>query len=217
MKTALLHNEYQPESFSFTPESMEEIKTIFSKYPEDKKRSAVMPLLHLVQKQVATHGPWGPFQKGGGWIPRVAMNEIAKLIDEAPIKVYEVATFYSMYNLQPVGEYLIQICTTSPCLLGGCGAEAIVKACKDHLGIGFEQSTEDGKFTMKDVECLGSCVNAPMVQINNDYYEDLTPDSIVSILDQLKRGEQPKTGSQTGRKASCPCTGPTTLTETAKV
>lgn len=215
MKTALLHNEYQPESFSFTPENLEEIKKIFAKYPAGKQRSAVMPLLHLVQKQVAALGPYGPYTKGGGWIPRVAMDEIAKLIDEAPIKVYEVATFYSMYNLQPVGEYLVQVCTTSPCMLGGCGSEAIAEACKKHLGIGFDETTADGKFTLKDVECLGACVNAPMVQINDNYYEDLTPESIVHVLEQLKRDENPVTGSQTGRKNSCPCNGATTLTDTA--
>lgn len=214
MKTALLHNEYQPESFSFTAENMDEIKKIFAKYPEGKQRSAVMPLLHLAQKQVAKHGPYGPYAKGGGWIPRAAMDEIARLIDEAPIKVYEVATFYSMYNLQPVGEHLVQICTTSPCMLGGCGADVIVKACKEHLGIDFEQTTSDGKFTLKDVECLGACVNAPMIQINDDYYEDLTPESVVNVLEQLKRGETPTKGSQCGRKNSCPCNGPTTLKET---
>lgn len=217
MKTALLHIEHQPESFDFTPESMEAIKAIFAKYPQGRERSAVMPLLHLAQKQVARHGPWGPYKKGGGWVPRAAMDKIAALIGEPPIKVYEVATFYSMYNLQPVGEYLIQICTTSPCMLGGCGAEMIVETCKKHLDIGFEQTTADGKFTLKEVECIGACVNAPVVQINDDYYEDLTPETLVAILEQLARGETPVTGSQTGRKASCPCTGPTTLSETAKV
>jgi len=217
MKTALLHHEYQPASFQFTPENMTKIKEIFALYPEGKQKSAIMPLLHLAQYQVAAHGPYGPYEKGGGWVPRAAMDEIARLVGEPPIKVYEVATFYTMYNLHPVGKNLIQICTTSPCMLGGCGSDKIVEACKSHLGIGFEETTSDGMFTLKDVECLGACVNAPMVQINDDYYEDLTPESIVSIMESLKRGEKPKVGSQTGRTGSCPCNGPTSLKETAKV
>ena len=217
MKSALLHHEYQPASFSFNDESMKKAGQIFALYPANKRKSAIMPLLHLAQKQVALQGPYGPYAQGGGWVPRAAMDEVARLVDEPPIKVYEVATFYTMYNLVPVGKYLIQICTTSPCMLGGCGSDVIVKTCADYLGIGFEQTTPDGLFTMKDVECLGACVNAPMMQINDDYFEDLTPESLVNILEQLKRGEQPKTGSQTGRTGSCPCTGPTSLKEMAQV
>jgi NADH dehydrogenase (ubiquinone) flavoprotein 2 len=215
MKIATLHHEHQPDSFAFTPENAEKIETIFSKYPEGKKKSAIMPLLHLAQKQVAANGPYGPWKIGGGWVPRAAMDEVARLVGEAPIKVYEVATFYSMYNLHPVGKFLIQVCTTSPCMLGGVGSDVIVDTCKQHLGIGFEQTTEDGLFTLKDVECLGACVNAPMVQINDDYYEDLDPQKIVDIIEALRRGEQPKKGSQTGRMGSCPSTGLTTLKETA--
>ena len=215
MKTATLHHEYQPESFSFTPENMEKIKMIFSKYPEGKQKSAIMPLLHLAQYQVAANGPYGPFSEGGGWVPRAAMDEIARLVDEAPIKVYEVATFYSMYNLHPVGKYLIQVCTTSPCMLGGVGSDVIVETCRKHLGIDFEQTTTDGLFTLKDVECLGACVNAPMVQINDDYYEDLDAQKIIDVIEALRRGEKPKVGSQTGRMGSCPSTGLTTLKEAA--
>jgi hypothetical protein len=106
----------------------------------------------------------GPYQKGGGWLPRAAMDEVARLVDVAPIKVYEVATFYTMYNLYPVGQFLLQVCTTSPCMLGGVGSDVIVEAVKKHLGIGFEETTKDGLFTLKDVECLGACVNAPVIQ-----------------------------------------------------
>lgn len=215
MKTATLHHEHQPASFAFTPASSEKIKEIFARYPVDRQKSAIMPLLDLAQRQVAETGPYGPFATGGGWIPRAAMDEIARLVDVAPIKVYEVATFYSMYNLHPVGKYLIQICTTTPCQLGGCGAQAILDTCRDHLGIGIEETTADGLFTIKDVECLGACVNAPMVQINDDYYEDLNPDSIKNILDELRAGRTPPKGSQTGRKGSCPCNGPTSLKEFA--
>lgn len=211
MKTATLHHEYQPESFQFTPENITKIEQIFALYPTGKQKSAIMPLLHLAQKQVAEHGPYGPYQQGGGWVPRAAMDEVARLVGEAPIKVYEVATFYSMYNLHPVGKYLIQVCTTSPCMLGGVGSDVIVKTCRDHLGIDFEQTTPDGMFTLKDVECLGACVNAPMVQINDDYYEDLDTSKMIEVIESLRRGETPKTGSQTGRTGSCPANGPTTL------
>lgn len=216
MKTAQLHHEYQPESFAFTPENLEKAKEIFARYPQGKERSAIMPLLDLAQRQVAKHGPYGPYKQGGGWVPRAAMDVIAEMVGEAPIKVYEVATFYSMYNLHPVGKYLVQVCTTSPCMLGGCGSDVIVKTCKDKLGIGFEETTSDGLFTLKDVECLGACVNAPMVQINDDNYEDLTAETMTSILDQLASGTVPPKGPQNGRKGSCPATGPTTLKETAK-
>ncbi len=213
MKTATLHHNYQPASFAFTPANSEKIKEIFRLYPADRPKSAMMPLLDLAQRQVAETGPYGPYATGGGWIPRAAMDEIARIINVPPIKVYEVATFYSMYNLHPVGKFLLQICTTTPCLLGGCGAQAILDAARDHLGIGIDETTGDGLFTIKDVECLGACVNAPMLQINDDYYEDLTPESFKHILDELKAGRQPKTGSQTGRTGSCPCNGPTTLKE----
>jgi NADH-quinone oxidoreductase E subunit len=216
MKTATLHHEHQPEHFSFNSASQEKIAAIFALYPSNQKRSAIMPLLDLAQRQVASTGPFGPYAVGGGWIPRVAMDEIAKLCDVEPIKVYEVATFYSMYNLHPVGKYLLQACTTSPCMLGGAGSDSVIAAIKHHLHIDVEETTSDGLFTLKDVECLGACVNAPVVQINDDYYEDLTAEKIVWILDELRAGRVPPKGSQTGRKGSCPCTGPTTLKEYAK-
>ncbi len=216
MKTATLYHEHQPKEFAFTAQSQTKIAEIFARYPEGRQQSAIMPLLDLAQRQVAERGPWGPFEKGGGWVPRAAMDEIAKLVGVEPIKVYEVATFYTMYNLHPVGQHLIQICTTSPCMLGGCGSDKIVAACKSHLNIDFEETTTDGLFTIKDVECLGACVNAPMVQINDDYYEDLTPETIVQIMTDLKAGKKPKKGSQMGRQGSCQAGGPTTLKEMAK-
>jgi NADH-quinone oxidoreductase subunit E len=216
MKTATLHHEYQPASFVFNAANTEKIKKIFALYPAGRQQSAIMPLLDMAQRQVAETGPYGPYKTGGGWIPRVAMDEIARLVEVAPIKVYEVATFYTMYNLHPVGKYLIQICTTSPCMLGGVGSDVIVEACKKHLGIGFEETTSDGLFTLKDVECLGACVNAPMIQINEDYYEDLTPEIIVKILDELKAGRVPKKGPQNGRTGSCPQGGPNVLKEFAR-
>jgi NADH-quinone oxidoreductase subunit E len=216
MKTASLHHEYQPSHFKFNVVNEDKIKAIFALYPIGKQKSAIMPLLDLAQRQVAVEGPYGPYKIGGGWIPRVAMDEIARLVDVAPIKVYEVATFYSMYNLHPVGKYLLQVCTTSPCMLGGVGSEIIVETIKNHLSIDFEETTTDGLFTLKDVECLGACVNAPVVQINDDYYEDLTPEKITSILNELKQGRVPPKGSQSGRKGSCALTGSTSLKELVK-
>ena len=150
----------------------------------------------------------------GGWIPRAAMDHIAETLDMPAIKVYEVASFYSMYNMAPVGKYLVQLCTTTPCWL--CGSDDIVNACTDHLGIGMNETTPDGKFTLMEVECLGACVNAPMVQINDDYYEDLTATSMKEVLDLLAEDMKPKIGSQKGRKTSMPLSGPTSLEAQAK-
>ena len=186
----------QPESFAFTSESLEEARRAIAMYPKGREQSAVMPLLHIVQRQQ-------------GWVPVAAMEVVADMLGIPRIRVYEVATFYTMYNLEPVGEHLVQICTTTPCML--CGSDAIVDACMSHLGVGWDETTPDGRFTLKEVECLGACVNAPMVQINDDYYEDLTPESMVSLLDRLARGERPKPGSQSGRRSSEPVSGPTTL------
>lgn len=189
----------QPESFTFTDENMKKIEAIVAKYPKGKQQSAVMPLLDLAQRQ------------HDNWIPEAAMEEIARILEMPRMKVFEVATFYTMYNLQPVGKHLIQCCTTTPCWLRG--SADVVKACEDRLGIKMGETTKDGKFTMVEVECLGACVNAPMVQINDDFYEDLTPDSMTSILDDLSSGKKPKVGSQTGRQGSCGANGATTLKE----
>lgn len=208
-----LHADYQPESFEFNKAFKKKVDEAISLYPKGKQQSAVMPLLDLAQRQVAEEGAKAnPVY--GGWIPRAAMDHIAELLDMPAIKVYEVASFYSMYNMAPVGKYLVQLCTTTPCWL--CNSDEIVATCKKHLGIGLGETTPDGKFTLMEVECLGACVNAPMVQINDDYYEDLNATSMKEVLDLLAEDMQPKIGSQKARKASMALTGPTTLKEHAK-
>lgn len=199
---------YQPESFTFTKANMKKVEEIISLYPKGRQKSGVMPLLDLAQRQMAKDGAKAepPY---GGWIPRAAMDHIAEILDMPPIKVYEVATFYSMYNLAPVGKHLVQVCTTTPCWLNG--SDGIAKTCKKHLGIGMNETTKDGKFSLMEVECLGACVNAPMVQINDDFYEDLTPESLGKVLDDLAAGRQPAKGPQNGRRGSMAEGGPTTL------
>lgn len=208
-----LNAPYQPESFEFTKANKKVIEGIIAKYPKGRQQSAVMPLLDLAQRQVGEEGAKAA-QPYGGWIPRAAMDHISDVLDMQPIKVYEVATFYSMYNLAPIGKYLIQMCTTTPCWL--CGSDDIVAACKKRLGIGMGETTEDGYFTLMEVECLGACCNAPMVQINDDFYEDLTAETMVEIIDLLAQDMKPKIGSQTGRSGSMALTGPTSLKDQAK-
>ena len=183
--------------FEFSPDNLACANAHMAKYPENRQASAVLPLLDLAQRQ------------NGGWVSREAMAYIAGLLDMAEIRVYEVATFYTMLNLNPVGKYLVQLCRTTPCWL--CGADDLRNACKDELGIGVGDTTDDGMFTLVEVECLGACVNAPMVQINDDFYEDLSAGRLKEIIAMLRRGEQPPTGSQTGRQTSAPATGATTL------
>ena len=183
--------------FEFSPEILSRANAHMAKYPENRQASAVLPLLDLAQRQ------------NGGWVSREAMAYIAGLLDMAEIRVYEVATFYTMLNLNPVGKYLVQLCRTTPCWL--CGSDDLRNACKDELGIGVGDTTDDGMFTLVEVECLGACVNAPMVQINDDFYEDLSARRLKEIIAMLRRGEQPPTGSQTGRQTSAPATGATTL------
>ncbi|MCC7305606.1 MAG: NADH-quinone oxidoreductase subunit NuoE [Alphaproteobacteria bacterium] len=204
---------YQPERFEFSKANQKKVKDIIALYPKGKQKSAVMPLLDLAQRQVGEEGAKvsPPY---GGWIPRAAMDTIAETLGMDPIRVYEVATFYSMYNLAPVGKNLVQICTTTPCWL--CGSDKIVKACEDHLKIGMNETTKDGEFTIMEVECLGACVNAPVVQINDDFYEDLTPESMKELLNILAEGMKPKKGSQKGRKGSQALSGPTSLDAQAK-
>ncbi|MEM7123355.1 MAG: NADH-quinone oxidoreductase subunit NuoE [Pseudomonadota bacterium] len=182
----------QPESFAFSAENVEKVNAIVAKYPEGRQRSAVLPLLDLAQRQT-------------GWVPVAAMDHIAEVLDIPPIHVYEVATFYTMFNLEPVGEYLVQVCTTTPCMLRG--SDDVVGACRKYLGIDWDETTADGKFTLKEVECLGACVNAPMVQVNDDYYEDLDAEKTIALLEALSRGEKPKIGPQNGRHSSEPVSG----------
>ncbi len=188
----------QPDTFAFSPENADKAKAIIAKYPPRFQASAVMPLLDLAQRQ------------SDGWLPKAAMDYVAKMLGMPPIRVYEVATFYTMYNLKPVGKHHVQVCTNLPCWLRG--SDAVVGACKRALGIGFGMTTEDGMFTLSEVECLGACVNAPMMQIGDDYFEDLDSDSTEKILRTLKSGGRPKPGSQIGRHTCEPAGGLTTLT-----
>jgi NADH-quinone oxidoreductase subunit E len=189
----------QPEEFAFTSKNREIADKIIARYPEGRQASAVMPLLDMAQRQAR------------GWLPRAAMDHVAEVLDMAPIRVYEVATFYTMYNLEPVGEHVVQVCTTTPCALRDCAS--VVEACREELGIDFGETTEDGKFTLFEVECLGACVNAPMMQIGDDYFEDLTAESTKSLLQAFRRGDTPAPGPQSARRASEPADGLTTLTD----
>jgi NADH-quinone oxidoreductase subunit E len=203
-----LNADYQPKNFAFTTANQKKVAEIIALYPKGRQKSAVMPLLDLAQRQTGEEGAKAnpPY---GGWIPRAAMDHIAETLDMAPVRVYEVATFYSMYNLAPVGKYLVQVCTTTPCWL--CGSAKIVETCETHLGVHVGETTKDGKFTVVEVECLGACVNAPMVQINDDYYEDLTADSMKKLLDILSQDGKPIVGPQGKRTTSMPSSGATTL------
>lgn len=201
-----LHAEYQPKTFAFKSDAA--VQEIISRYPQGRQMSAIMPLLDLAQRQVGEEGATAnpPY---GGWIPRAAMDEIARIVDEPPMRVYEVATFYSMYNLAPVGKYLIQVCTTTPCWL--CGSAKIVEAMEKNLGLHCGESTKDGLFTTMEVECLGACANAPMIQVNDDFYEDLTPETMDSLLNNLKQGNVPTPGPQNGRNKAEAVGGSKTL------
>ncbi|NCC23221.1 MAG: NAD(P)H-dependent oxidoreductase subunit E [Alphaproteobacteria bacterium] len=202
---------YQPESFTFR--DPEKVGEILARYPKGRERSAIMPLLDLAQRQVAEDGAESnpPY---GGWVPAAAMDEIARIVNEPPISVLEVASFYSMYHFAPTGKYLIQVCTTTPCWLRG--SDDIVGCCKDRLGIGMGETTADGLFSLIEVECLGACVNAPMAQVNDDYYEDLTRESMGALIDDLAEGRPVRPGSQAGRKCSMAIEGPTTLLKKAR-
>jgi NADH-quinone oxidoreductase E subunit len=175
----------QPESFEFNEASLEAAKSIISKYPKDKQQSAVMALLYIAQKQ------------NSNWIPLAAMKFIGKFLDMPYIKIYEVATFYTMYNLAPVGKHFIQVCTTTPCMIRG--AYKLVEACKEKISENENELSKDQSCSWMEVECLGACVNAPMLQINDDYYEDLDKEKTIKILDKILSGETPKPGSYRGR------------------
>ncbi len=185
------------EAFAFTPANKALAEKIIARYPAGRQASAVLPLLDLAQRQV------------GGWLPRAAMDYVAETLSMAPIRIYEVATFYSMFNLKPVGRNLLQVCRTTPCWLRG--ADKLTETCRRKLGIGLKETTADGNFTLVEVECLGGCVNAPVIQINDDFYEDLDPAKLEAILDKLAHGQKPTPGSQTGRQGSAPVGGPSTL------
>jgi len=189
----------QPESFEFTPENLERARAHIAKYPPGRQASAVLPLLWIVQEQT------------GGWLPRAAMEHVARILEMAPIRVYEVGTFYTMYNLRPVGRYLLQACTTTPCWLRG--SDGVLEACERKLGIGIGATTPDWLFTLVEVECLGACVNAPILQVNDDFYEDMDGPATEALLDSLRDGKAPPPGSVIERQGSEPVTGRTTLIE----
>ncbi len=199
---ATSHRSGRAGDFAFAPETMAKAERAMAKYPEGRKTSAVLALLDLAQRQ------------NGGWLSGEAIEYVANLLDIAPIRVHEVASFYTMFNLKPVGRHLIQVCRTTPCWL--CGSDGITKACLDTLGVGLGETTADGLFTVVEVECLGACANAPMVQINDDYYEDLTPERMAEIIAELAAGRPVPVGSQAGRQGSCPAGGPTTLLDQSK-
>jgi NADH-quinone oxidoreductase E subunit len=188
----------QKEAFAFTPEMEAKALNFLARYPEDRSASAVMPLLDLAQRQ------------NGGWLSQAGMDYVADRLGLAPIRVYEVATFYSMYKLKPIGQVHVQVCTTTPCWLRG--SDDVVGACKEVLGIGMGETTQDGKFSLAEVECLGACVNAPLIQVGDDYYEDLDATSTKALLEAFKRGDEVKTGPQVDRQTSAPVGGPKTLT-----
>jgi NADH-quinone oxidoreductase subunit E len=195
---------FQPTSFAFDGESEAAIPGILAKYPPGRQASAVLPMLYVVQNQMKR-------QTGSAWVPIAGMNEVAARLDMAPIRVYEVATFYFMFNLRPVGTYHLQVCTTTPCWLRG--SDEVVAACRAATGIeDWGETSADGVFTMTEVECLGACVNAPIIQVNDDFYEDLDGDSTKQLLEALRRGIPPEPGSMKGRQTSAPEGGPTTLT-----
>jgi len=189
---------WQPKSFAFKKEGLEFANKIIKRYPEGRQQSAVMPLLDIVQRQE-------------GWVSMAAMHVVAEMLDMAPMRVYEVATFYTMFHLKPVGKVHVQVCTNLPCQLRG--SDEVVHACQKELGIGLGETTADGKFSLAEVECLGACVNAPVIWIGDDFYEDLDAANTKKMIEAFKKGETPKAGSQTGRQTSAPAGGPTTLSK----
>jgi len=193
----------QPESFTFDAESHAAIEKILKRYPPGKQASGVIPLLYVVQRQMKR-------QTGSAWVPTKGMDAVAERLGMPPIRVYEVATFYFMFNTKPIGKFHLQVCGTTPCWLRG--SEDVARACKDAAHVShYGETSEDGMFTLTEVECLGGCVNAPVVQINDDFYEDLDSDSTKRVLDAFRRGEVPKPGPQIDRQTSAPVGGPTTL------
>lgn len=189
------------EGFAFTPENEAEARRLMAKYPPGWQGSAVLDVLRLAQDQI------------GGWLPPAVISYVARFLGVPEIRVFEVATFYDMYNTTPVGRTQIRVCTTTPCMLAG--SDEVVAACERALGIKLFESTPDGRFFLRDFECLGACANAPMMWIDDDYFEDLDAESTTAIIEALKRGERPKPGSQRGRQAAMPIGGRTTLFEPA--
>jgi len=184
MSLKQVHSE-QPKEFKFTDENLKKAEEILKKYPKKNRKSAVMPFLYLAQRQ------------NNNWIPLAGLKYIAKYLSMPYISVYEIATFYTMYNLAPVGKHFVQVCTTTPCLIRG--ADKIVKLCKEKISPNENKLSKDGACSWMEVECLGACVSAPMIQINDDYYEDLDKEKTLEIFDKISKGETPKPGSYRGR------------------
>ncbi len=195
------------QGFAWTDVNAKQAKAIVARYPEGRQASAVIPLLDLAQRQV------GAETQTQGWLPIPVMEFVGKELGMACVRVLEVATFYTMFNLAPVGRFHVQVCGTTPCMLKG--SDDVFAACKKR-GLRKGKTTEDGLFTLSEVECLGACANAPMVQINDDNYEDLTEESMGAILDALAAGKTPKPGPRVDRQTSCPEGGPTTLKKMAE-
>jgi NADH-quinone oxidoreductase subunit E len=194
----------KPAEFTFDAESQVLLAAAIAKYPPGKQASAVLPLLDIAQRQMAR-------VTGSAWVPVVAMDEIGRVLDMAPIRVYEVATFYFMFNTKKIGRFHLQVCGTTPCWLRG--SDEVARACREATGIkGYGETSEDGLFTLTEVECLGACVNAPVLQVDDDYYEDMDAARVTALLDALRRGERPAPGSTIGRQNSAPEGGPMTLT-----
>jgi NADH-quinone oxidoreductase subunit E len=190
--------------FAFDAVSQALVDAAIAKYPAGKQASAVLPLLDIAQRQMGRI-------TGSAWVTTEAMDEIGRVLDMPPIRVYEVATFYFMFNMKKIGKFHLQVCGTTPCWLRG--SDEVAKACRDVTGIkGYGETSADGMFTLSEVECLGACVNAPILQVDDDYYEDMNAERVVALLEALKRGERPKPGSTIGRQTSAPEGGPTTLT-----
>ena len=193
----------EPTHFAFDEASRTAIGVAIAKYPAGKQASAVLPLLDIAQRQMAR-------ATGSAWVPVVAMDAIAHELSMPPIRVYEIATFYLMFNTKPVGRYHLQVCGTTPCWLRG--SDDVARACREVGGMkGYGDSSADGLFTMTEVECLGGCVNAPILQVDDNYYEDMDFERTKALLESLKRGENPIRGSTIGRIGSAPEGGPTTL------
>ena len=177
-------------TFTFTQENQTRVEKAFDKYPKDHRQSVILYALDLAQRQ------------NGGWLSMPAMEEVAKIIGISPLKVHEVASFYTMFHLNPVGTYHVQVCGTTPCMLRG--AEDLIKACQKHLGVGMKEVTKDGLFSMEEVECLGACANAPLVQINDFVFEDMDEQALLSILEKCKKNELPLPFSAKGRTSAAP-------------
>ena len=187
----------QPATFAFDAECQALAEKHIAKYPPERKASAVMPLLDIAQRQC------------GGWLPQAAMDHVADMLDMAPIRVYEVVSFYEMYHDTPRGKHELRVCTTTPCWLRG--SSDIVAACEDELGCKTGQTSEDGVFSLGEFECLGACVNAPIIWIDDDYYEDVDPESARRLIKAFRNGERPEPGTMLGRQKSAPASGLTTL------